>query len=66
MAIAQWETNAGGAPLQIQAEVAPRFFRPEDEEQAEFAQALVDAVREAADEYTGSEDLPNEYPDEAV
>ena len=37
MAIAQWETNAGGAPLQIQAEVAPRFFRPEDEEQAEFA-----------------------------
>ena len=66
MAIAQWETNAGGAPLQIQAEVAPRFFRPEDEEQAEFAQALVDAVREAADEYTGSEELPTEYPDEAV
>lgn len=55
MAITEFETNAGGTTTYMQVEVAPRYFRPENDAMPGFANHLVNALLETADEHSAAD-----------
>lgn len=55
MAITEFETNAGGTTTYMQVEVAPRYFRPENDAMPGFANHLVNVLLETADEHSAAD-----------
>lgn len=55
MAITEFETNAGGTTTYMQVEVAPRYFRPENDAMPGFANHLVNVLLDTADEHAAAD-----------